>query len=365
MSEEIPYLKEDADFIWLKEVNSQSLQSTARNLDIAFKRFFTGKCDFPRYKSKKDTSSFEIPQNTTVDFENHKVFIPKFKEGINVVFHREFVGKICLSTIKKKPSGKYFISILVDDGKELPVKPEPDENNAVGIDVGIKTYLVASDGKPIPNPRILITNIKRLRKLSRAFSRKLKKHKKGDPLSKNAEKAKLELQLLHERVANQRNDFLHQTSSQLIRDNQTICIEDLNVKGMIQNHNLAKHIKDLALGKFFNMLTYKADWYGKNILTIGRFVPSSKTCSKCGWIFSGLTLKHRSWTCQECDTEHDRDVNAAVNIKQFAFLALRQLVGQVRNTHEVKPASYGNRPWVQCRKSAREELEADETLDQR
>ena len=342
MINEIPLMKDDSDFEWLKEVNSQSLQAVLLHLDTAFVNLFTGLSKFPVFKSKRDEGKFEIPHGTKVNFESGLVVIPKFKEGIRTVFHRQFIGNIKKSTIKRKPSGKYFISILVDDGKELPVKPEPKEDNAIGIDVGIKTYLVDSDHKDVANPRILLKNIVRLRKVSRAFSRKLKKHKKGTPLSKNAEKAKLELQLLHERVANQRKDFLHQTSSMLIRDNQTICIEDLDIEEMLQNHNLAKHIQDLALGMFFEYLCYKADWNGKNILKCDRFDATSKTCSVCDWIYQDLTLGERTWICQCCGTNHERDYNAAVNIKRFAFAALRRLLGQNRNIQEVKPVRNGN-----------------------
>lgn len=207
MINEIPLMKQDVDFEWLKEVNSQSLQAVLLHLDTAFVNFFKGTVEFPTFKSKKDEAKFEIPYNTKVDFDKGLVILPKFQDGIRTVFHRTFDGKIKKSTVKRKPSGKYFISILVDDGKTFPVKPEPKEDNAIGIDVGIKTYLVDSNHGEIQNPRILLRNIVRLRKLSRAFSRKLKKHKKGTPLSKNAEKAKLKLQLLHERVANQRKDF--------------------------------------------------------------------------------------------------------------------------------------------------------------
>ena len=341
MINEIPYMKDDVDFSWLREVNSQSLQAVLLHLDNGFNNFFKGLSKFPVFKSKRDEGKFEIPCNTSVDFDSGLVRIPKFKEGIRAVFHRQFIGKIKKSTIKRKPSGKYFISILVDDGKELPVKPEPTEDTAIGIDVGIKTYLVDSNHKEIANPRILLMNIVRLRKLSRSFSRKLKKHKKGTPLSKNAEKTKLKLQLLHERVANQRKDFLHQTSSNLIRDNQTICIEDLDIEEMLQNHNLAKHIQDLALGMFFEFLCYKADWKGKNILKCDQFDPTSKTCSVCDWIYQELTLGERTWICKCCGTNHERDYNAAVNIKRFAFAALRRLLGQNRNT-QFKPVSNGN-----------------------
>jgi putative transposase len=273
-----------------------------------------------------------------VDFDSSTIEIPKFKEPIRTVFHRKFVGEIRTCHIKRSASGKYYVSILVEDGAELLVKPEINKESAIGIDVGIKSFAVTSEGEEIANPRYFIQSQRRLANIQRSFSRKMRSKKKGDPLSKNAEKQKVKLQLLHEHVANQRKDFLHKVTTRLIRENQTICIEDLNVKEMMKNRKLSKHIGDAGWGMLFQFLRYKSEWYGTNILTIGRFDPSSKTCSKCGYIKHDLTLKDREWACPVCGEHHDRDVNAAINIRDFSFVN----TGSNRNTQKSKSAKHGN-----------------------
>jgi putative transposase len=210
---------------------------------------------------------------------------------------------------------------------------------SIGVDVGIKSFAVTSDGEHFDNPRHFVNCQHRLKSISRSFSRKIKSKKKGEALSKNAEKQKLKLQLLHERVANQRKDFLHKVSTKLIRENQTICIEDLDIQEMLQNKRLSKHIQDAGWGMFFSFLKYKADWYGRNVLTIGRFDPSSKLCSNCGYINHGLKLKDREWVCPKCKTHHDRDFNASINIRDFAFTNIN--TGSTRNTRKSKPTKYG------------------------
>jgi putative transposase len=340
LKKDIPFLKQDESTAWLKEINSQSLQQSLFHLDTAYKRFFKKQGGFPKFKNRKSKQSFEIPQSLTVDFDNSTIEIPKFNEPISTVFHRTFDGEIGTCHIKRSSSGKYYVSILVDDGKELPLKPEIRKDTAVGIDVGIKTFAVTSEGEKISNPRHFITCQRRLSKIQRSFSRKTKSKKKDEPLSKNAEKQKLKLQLLHEHVANQRKDFLHKVTTRLIRENQTICIEDLNVKGMMKNRKLSKHIGDAGWGMFFQFLRYKSEWYGTNILTIGRFEPSSKTCSKCGYIKHDLKLSDRTWICPTCGECHDRDVNAAINIKNFAFHDINNTESN-RNTQKSKPVKNG------------------------
>lgn len=334
---EIPVLKKHESTEWLKEVNSQSLQAVIIHLDTAYNKFFTKSGGFPKFKNRKSKQSFEIPKNLTVDFTKSEIELPKFKEPIKTVFHRQFEGEIRTCHIKRSNSGRYFVTILVEDGKELPRKPEIRKETAIGVDVGIKSFAVTSDGEEIANPRHFVTSQHRLASVQRSFSRKIKSKKKGAPLSKNAEKQKLKLQLLHEHVANQRKDFLHKVTTRLIRENQTICIEDLNVKGMMKNRKLSKHIGDAGWGMFFQFLRYKSDWYGSNIISIGRFEPSSKTCSKCGYIKHDLTLKDREWACPVCGEHHDRDVNAAINIRDFSFVN----TGSDRNTQKSKPVSHG------------------------
>jgi len=256
--------------------------------------------------------SFPIPQHYTVDFENNTVKLPKIGE-VEVVFHRIFEGTLKTATISKSSTGKYYISILVDDGKELPPKKKHTEINTVGIDVGIKDFAVLSTGEKIENPKYLKNSLKRLKCLQRRVSRK----QKG---SNRRNKAKILISKIHERISNQRNNFQHQISSKLICENQAISLETLNVKGMVKNHCLAQSISDAGWSSFVKKLEYKAERFGKTILRIGRFEPSSKLCNVCGYHNSELTLKDREWTCPDCKTPHDRDINAAINIKKFSLL---------------------------------------------
>ena len=300
---QLPDLKKECE--WLKEVNSQSLQQSIQNMDIAFKKFFKG-AGFPKFKSKhRGKQSFSIPQNVIV--ENNLLIIPKFKEGIDIVLHREIKGTIKSATISVTPTGKYFVSILVDTNTEIPTKAPITENATIGIDLGIKDFAITSNGEVFKNPKNLRKAQSKLKYLQRKYSKN-----KG-------KRTKQRLALLHEKVVNKRKDFLHKTSTKLIRENQTICLEDLAVSNMIKNHNLAQAISDASWSTFVTMLEYKADWYGKNILRIGRFAPSSKTCNCCGYINKELTLKDREWTCPKCNSVLDRDVNAAINIKSFAL----------------------------------------------
>ena len=300
---QLPELKKECD--WLKEVNSQSLQQSIQNMDIAFKKFFKG-AGFPKFKSKhRGKQSFSIPQNVIV--ENNLLIIPKFKEGIKIKIHRPTKGTIKSATISATPTGKYFVSILCDTKKDIPTKVPIKENTTIGVDLGIKTFLVTSNGLEIENPKYLRKVQSKLKYIQRKYS----KYK--------GKRTKKKLAKLHEKVVNKRKDFLHKVSTQLIRENQTIAIETLAVKNMVKNHNLAQAISDASWSTFVTMLEYKADWYGKNILRIGQFAPSSKTCSNCGAINKELQLKDREWTCSNCSTVLDRDVNAACNIKSFAL----------------------------------------------
>ncbi|MDM7919288.1 MAG: RNA-guided endonuclease TnpB family protein, partial [Methanosarcina sp.] len=298
---------------WLSEVNSQSLQGMTRNLESAFTRFFREKKGFPNYKSKKNpVQSFPVPQHYSVDFENDTIKLPKI--GIvKAVLHRKFEGELKTATVSKSCTGKYYISILVDNGKELPVKETFSEVNTIGVDVGIKDFAVLSTGEKIENPKYLKSSLQRLKVLQKRVSRKVKG-------SRNREKAKQRLAKLYEKITNQRNDFQHKLSFRLVSENQAIALETLNIKGMVKNHCLAQSISDAAWSSFVTKLEYKAEWFGKTILRIGQFEPSSKVCNVCGYHKSDLTLKDREWTCPDCKTKHDRDINAAINIKKFALI---------------------------------------------
>ena len=309
---ELPMMKKSDEYHWLSEVNSLSLQAALANLDSAFVKFFREKKGFPKFKSKKENrQSFSIPQNTRVNYDECKVYIPKFKEGIKACFHRKFEGLVKTSVIIRTSTGKYYISILVEVN-EVDAAPKPiSENKAVGIDLGIKTFAVLSDGTEIQNHKYLKRSIKKVKRLQRSLSKKAKS-------SKNREKARLRLARAHERVCNQRNNFLHQVTHRLVANYDTICLETLSASNMVKNHHLAQALEDIAINRFNTLLEYKAKEYGVNILRIGRFEPSSKMCT-CGYINHDLTLSMRTWKCPVCGAVHDRDLLAANNIKRFAF----------------------------------------------
>jgi putative transposase len=321
----LPVMKKQEEFSWLKEVNSLAIQSKLEDLDKAYVSFYKKKSDYPKFKSKKNKQSFRIPQNTKVNWDDKKVTIPKFLEGIKFDAHRKFDGEISSSYVSKTSTGKYLISILVEDGKELPVKPKIEENKTVGIDLGITHFATISNGEKIENPRLLKIKLDRIRRESRKLSRKQKE-------SKNRDKQRIKLAKLHEQVTNSRKDFHHKLSYKLTHDNQvdTIVIETLSIKNMSKNKRLSRHIGDCAWFQFQTFLQYKCDWYGKNFIQIGRFEPSSKLCS-CGVINHKLTLKDRVWTCKVCGKTHDRDILASNNIKQIGL-------GQP----ESKPVESGN-----------------------
>jgi len=306
---------------WLKEINSQSLQQSITNLDKAYTAFFKGQNSFPNFKKKSNGGSFNIPQNVLL--ENGKLIIPKFKKGIDIVLHRPTKGEIRQATISRTPTGKYFVSILCETGEPIKPKTVVKENTTVGIDLGIKTFIVASDGKEFDNPKFLRKAQSRLKFVQRKYS----KHK--------GKRTKHKLAKLHEKVANQRKDFLHKTSTQLIRDNQSVAIEDLAVSNMVKNHKFAQSISDAGWSTFVTMLEYKAEWYGKNILKIGRFEPSSKLHANCGHINKELTLSDREWTCPKCGEVVSRDLNASINIKSFALKNNLSVERRLKNRGEL------------------------------
>jgi len=315
-----------AEHEWLSDVNSQSLQSALRNLDTAYTNFFrnTKAIGFPKFKSRKDRQSFLCPQHCRVDFEKGTITIPKAKD-IPAVLHRKFKGTVKTVTVSMAPSGKYFASVLVDTAiQELPVTLIQDDTT-LGIDLGLKSLAVCSDGRTFGNPKNLQRSLDRLKLLQKRLSCK----QKG---SSNRNKARIRVARLQEHIANSRKDNLHKITYALTHDSQvrTICMEDLNVKGMQRNHHLAQAVSDVSFGMFLTLLEYKCKWYGVNLVKIDRFAPSSKTCGKCGYIYKGLKLSERSWTCPECGTHHDRDFNAACNIKRFGLKALPTERGKVK-----------------------------------
>ena len=262
-------LKKQEETAWLKEVNSQTLQFALRNLETAYTNFFQKRAKFPKYHSRKGKNTFTVPQCATI--EDGKLWLPKFKSGIPIRLHREVKGKIGKVSLTKTPTGKYFVSVFTTEEYQecMPT------NKSVGIDLGLKDLLITSDGEVFKNNRYTKRYEKKLAVAQKHLSRK----KKG---SNGYENQRLKVAKLYEKVSNCRMDYLHKCSHSLISNYDTICIEDLNVKGMVRNHKLAKSITDASWGSFVTMLTYKANWNGKKVIKIDRFYPSSQTCNVCG-----------------------------------------------------------------------------------
>lgn len=294
-------LKKEDGFNWLKEINSQSLQSGLRNLDTAYNKFFRKQSKFPRFKSKYDKQSFKIPQN--VRLLHNKLIVPKFKEGIKINLHREIDGEICFATISKSTTSKYYVSVT----SEVQHKLFDKTYSKVGIDTGIKDLAILSDGKVYKNIKTLKNNLNKLKYEQRQLSKKVKG-------SSSRTKQKQKLAVVHEKISNIRKDYLHKVSTEIAKNHDIISVEDLAVKNMMKNHKLAQAFSDVSLGTFYSMLEYKCDWNEKIFIKIDRFFPSSKTCSNCGWINQNLTLSIRKWVCPSCNEPHDRDFNASKNI---------------------------------------------------
>ena len=301
-------LKKQEETAWLKEVNSQTLQFAIRSLESAYTNFFKKRAKFPNFKSKHSKNSFTVPQGASV--AGGRLFIPKFKEGIKCRVHREIKGKIGKVTIAKTPSGKYFVSVFTEEEYITPIKKT---GKSIGVDMGLKDLLITSEGETFNNNRYTRRYECKLAKAQQYFSRK----KKG---SRGFENQRLKVARLHEKISNSRADYLHKCSISLVRRYDIICIEDLNVKGMVKNHRLSKSITDASWGSFVSMLTYKAEWNDKKVVKVDRYFPSSQTCNVCGYINKQIKdLSVREWECPHCHTHHDRDINAAINILRFGL----------------------------------------------
>ena len=320
LAHELTKLKNDGEHEWLKDVNNTSLQQSLRNLDAAFVRFFREKKGFPKFKSKKkNIESAKYINAVHFNFDNWKVKIPKIgwvKLCKNKTF--DLSMKYGTLTVSKDKCGDYWCSIVVYDVEEKP-KTKVSIDKSVGIDLGIKDYAILSDGTKYANPKFLEKGQKRLKTLQHRFARTQKKSNRHEAL-------RLKVAKCHRDIANRRSDFLHKLSSMLTEQYDTICLEDLNVEGMMKNKHLSNSIQSAAWSEFVRQLKYKSDWYGKNVIFIGRFEPSSKTCSKCGYVKSDLQLNDREWVCPKCGEKLDRDFNAAINIRDFA-LHKQNLIG--------------------------------------
>lgn len=305
-------LKKSGEYEWLKEIEAQALSQTNRDLNKAYKSTFNSGFGFPKFKSKhKSKKSYRTA--SPVHFNNKYVKLPKLG-WIKMAEELRFAGKVMNATISQSKTGKYFVSFIVNTKNVTKENTE----ESIGIDLGLTHFCITSAGEKIDNPRFYRSHEKRLAREQRKLSRRLevaKRHNRKLDECKNYQKQKLKVARIHEKIQNQRSNFLHQLSSRITDENQIICIEDLNVKGLVKNHKLAKSISDVSWYEFTRQLAYKAEWKGRTLVKINRFFPSSQICSSCQHKGGKKALNIREWVCANCGTIHDRDINASINIK--------------------------------------------------
>ena len=301
------------EYPWLKEVDSLALCNVQLNLNKAYKSFYQSGFGFPRFKSKKAAQSYKTNnQKGAMALLDGKIKLPK-AGWVKVKVHRQPKGLIKSATISKTATGKYFISILCEE----EILPLPKTNSNLGVDLGLENFAILSSGEKVRNPKFLTSLSKKLAREQKVLSRKAHlAKKKGRKLSdcRNYQKQKLKVARIHEAISNQRRDFLNKLSTEIIKNHDVICIEDLASKNLMKNHHLARAIGDVSWYEFVRQLTYKADWYGKRVVTISRWFPSSQLCSHCGISSGKKPLSIREWTCEKCGAHHDRDTNASINI---------------------------------------------------
>lgn len=305
--------KKEEGFEFLNEVSCVPLQQGLRHLQTAFSNFWAGRAQYPNFKKKRNGGSAEFTKSA-FRWKDGQVFLAKCSEPLPIRWSRQLPqgAEPSTITVKLEPSGRWTVSLLVDD---QTIKPLPVNDKAVGLDAGITSLITTSDGEKIANPKHFAKGFKRLRKAQKALSRK----QKG---SRNRDKARRKVARAHARIRDARQDFLHKLTTRLVRENQTIVAESLAVKNMVKNRKLARSISDAGWGELTRQLAYKALWYGRNFVQLDRWFPGSKTCSKCGHIVEKLPLNVREWDCPKCDAHHDRDENAAVNHKAAGLAVL-------------------------------------------
>lgn len=315
------------DYLYLSEIDSLALSNAKLNLDKALKNFYTNPehFNFPKFKRKwvKDSYTTNNQKGTVRIVDGKYLRLPKIGSLVKIKIHTPIKGVIKSVTIKRTSTGKYFASILTEEY----IEPLEKTGSSIGIDLGIVNLCTLSNGKKIDNIHAFRNLEKKLAKEQRILSRRREQAKReGKKLSecKNYQKQRLKVAKIYEKITNIKNDHLHKVSTDIIKNHDIICIEDLNVKGMLKNSRLAKHISDVSWGKFVNMLEYKADWYGKTVVKVDRFYSSSKICSVCGNKNKSLLLKDREWTCSSCGTHLDRDINAAINILEEGLRVLEK-----------------------------------------
>ena len=304
-SAQLTLWKKEDELQFLNEVSCVPLQQGLRNLQKAFGNFWAGRAQYPNFKKKRNGGSAEFTKSA-FRWKDGQVFLAKCAEALPVRWSRQLPkgSEPSIITVKLDAAGRWFVSILVDD---VTIKPLPVAMQSVGIDLGITSLLALSTGEKVSNPKHFNRLRKKLKRVQKALSRKVKG-------SNNRHKARLKVAKVHAQISDSRQDFLHKLTTQLVRENQTIAVEDLAVKNMVKNHKLAGSISDASWGELVRQLIYKAAWYGRNLVKIDRWFPSSKRCGNCGHIVDKLPLNMREWTCFECGTVHDRDLNAANNI---------------------------------------------------
>ncbi len=332
MKKQIPFWKAEHD--WLKTCYSQCLQQSVLNLSQAFINFFDGRAQYPTFKSKFDRQSLQYPANVKVLSESSIKF-PGYLGTVKAKVHRDVAGKLKTVTVSKMPDGRYYASLLVEDGIDKP--ESSSDGKAIGIDLGLIDFAVTSDGSKYQNPRHIKKHERNLKRKQRKLSRK------KDKTTGKRRKAKLAVARVHSKISRVRSDFLHKLSRKTVNENQVIVVENLAVKNMVKNHNLAKSISDAGWGMFCTMLKYKAEFEGKIYLEIGRFFPSSHLCNKTLLPVPKMDLSVRSFKCPHCNEHHDRDVNAAINIKNEGLRILALGISATALGGGVRPKRFGRK----------------------